>query len=199
MTPPKLLLVIAVALATAFTAIPTASAHCDTLDGPVATAGRQALDSRSVDYALVWIKPEAEAELRAAFNQALAVRRLGKDARELADRYFLETLVRLHRAGEGEPYTGLLPKGTDLGPAIPAADAAIRSGSSSAVAKLITDTAVDGIRHRLDRVIATRNFKTSDIAAGRAHVAAYVAFVHYVERLYGDARGTGSAHEHSNH
>ena len=43
------------------------------------------------------------------------------EARELADRYFFETLVRIHRAGEGAPYTGLKPAGRDLGPAVPAA------------------------------------------------------------------------------
>jgi hypothetical protein len=175
---------------------PAAYAHCDTLDGPVAKAGMQALATGNLDHALVWIKPAAEPELRAAFKQTRAVRTLNKDARQLADRYFIETLVRLHRAGEGEPYTGLKPAGADLGPAIPAADDAIRSGSPAAVTKLITDAATSGVRDRLRRVIATRTYKTSDVAAGREYVEAYVTFLHYVEQLYVGASSTASSHEH---
>lgn len=165
------------------------------MDGPVVQAGQKALDSRDLDLALIWIKPNAEMELRAAFKQAIAVRGLGKDARELADRYFLETLVRLHRAGEGEAYTGLKPKGTDIGRAIPAADDAIRTGSSKALTKLINDASAEGIQHRMQRVIATRQFKSKDVAAGREHVEAYVTLMHYVERLYADAAGI----EHTGH
>jgi len=196
---PTNLVLLAVVLA-AITYAPAAYAHCDSLDGPVAKAGERALESNNLDYALVWIRPEAETELRAAFKQALAVRTLNKEARELADRYFLETLVRLHRAGEGEPYTGLKPKGTDLGPAIPAADQAIRSGSTNPVAKLITEATTRGLRERLQRVMATRKYNANDIAAGREHVETYVAFLHYVERLYVEVRGDASeSHQHENH
>lgn len=170
----------------------SAYAHCDTLDGPVVTAGRRALDTGDLDHALIWVQPESEAELRAAFQQTLAVRNLGTDARALADRYFFETLVRLHRAGEGEPYTGIAPAGADLGPAIPAADASIASGSPRAVTKLATDAATAGIKRRLDRVLATRKYAPHDVAAGREYVEAYVAYLHYVERLYDDA--TAAAH-----
>jgi len=171
-----------------------ALAHCDTMDGPVVQAGQKALATGDIDLVLIWIKPAAEAELRAAFKQAAAVRKLSGDARELADRYFLETLVRLHRAGEGEPYTGIQPRGTDLGPAIPAADAAIASGSVKALNKLITDTASTGLKHRFERVIATRTYKPHDIAAGREYVESYVMFLHYAENLYGSAAATAAGH-----
>ncbi len=36
-------------------------------------------------------------ELTAAFEQAVAVRSRGREVREVADRYFQETAVRLHR------------------------------------------------------------------------------------------------------
>lgn len=188
-----------ISIVTAFVALVAMTApvyaHCDTYDGPVVKAGQRALQTANLDNALIWVKPEAEAELRAAFAQALEVRKLGNDARELADRYFLETFVRLHRAGEGEAFTGIKPKGTDLGPVIPAADAAIKSGSPRAVTKLITDAATKGVHHRFERVYAARKFKPNDIAAGRKYVDAYVTFTHYVERVYNDA--AGSAHGHA--
>ena len=98
------------------------SAHCDALDGPVVKAARRALETGSPDGVLAWVRPADESAVRQAFARTLAVRKLGPEAKELADLYFFETVVRIHRAGEGAPYTGLKPAGQDIGPAIPAAD-----------------------------------------------------------------------------
>src|SRR5689334_9894833 len=83
------------------------AAHCDTTRGPVVTAARAALEARNIDLVLHWVRPEHEREIRTVFEQTLAVRGLGSQAQSLADRFFFETLVRIHRAGEGAPYTGL--------------------------------------------------------------------------------------------
>ena len=99
----------------------SALAHCDTLDGPVVTLARQALAKGDVTPVLPWVAKEKEAEIRKAFALASAVRGKGEKEKELADMYCFETLVRVHREGEGAPYTGLKPAGLDLGPAIPAA------------------------------------------------------------------------------
>ena len=40
----------------------------------------------------------------------------------------METVIRLHRAGEGAAYTGLKTAGADYGPAIPAAEYAVETG-----------------------------------------------------------------------
>jgi Family of unknown function (DUF6448) len=85
--------------------------HCDTLDGPVIGLARKALEAGNVNLVLPWVRAEDERELRRAFEHALAVRKLGAEACELADTHFFETLVRIHRASEGAPYTGLKPAG----------------------------------------------------------------------------------------
>src|SRR5512147_2580967 len=79
-----------------------ASAHCDGMDGPVVKAAQKALAAGNVNLALIWVQPGDEGEVRKVFQRTLAVRRLNPEARELADTYFFETLVRLHRSGEGE-------------------------------------------------------------------------------------------------
>lgn len=79
----------------------TTFAHCDTLDGPVVAAARKALDSGNVNLILVWVQKKDEGEIRNMFQKAVAVRKAGGQAKELADMYFFETLVRIHRAGEG--------------------------------------------------------------------------------------------------
>ena len=169
-------------------------AHCDSLDGPVVKAAQKALDTRNPALVLIWVQPQDEPEIRAAFTRALAVRTLSPEARELADRYFFETLVRVHRAGEGAPFTGLKPAGRDLGPAIPASDKAIADGSIGPVVGLVTDAVRDGLHKHFEEVVAASTFKVDDIAAGRAYVKAYVEFIHYVERLYEAA--TTSTHGH---
>ena len=112
------------------------------------------------------------------------VRELSPQAKELADRFFFETLVRVHREGEGAPFTGLKPAGRDLGPAIPAADEAIRVGSVDAVLQLLTRALQERLREQFGEVIAARSFEPHDLSAGRAHVKRYVEFIHFVERLY---------------
>jgi len=161
-----------------------ALAHCDGLDGPVVQAAQRALDTRNPALVLIWVQEKDELEIRKAFQQTLAVRELSPQARELADRFFFETLVRVHRAGEGAPFTGLKPAGRDLGPAIPAADEAVRVGSVEPVRRLLTVAIQERLRRQFGEVMATKTFDADDVAAGRAYVNAYVEFIHFVELLY---------------
>jgi len=172
----------------------SAFAHCDGLDGPVAKAAHQALDAGNVNQVLIWVQKNNEAEIRHAFEHAVSVRKLGPAAKDLADRYFLETLVRVHRAGEGAPYTGLKPAGRDLGPAVPAADRAIETGSVEPVVKLLTEAVKRGTHEQFHDVSAAKKFAKDDVAAGRKYVAAYVEYVHYVERLYEAAGKPAQGH-----
>ena len=114
-----------------------ASAHCDTLDGPVVSAARKALDTGDINLVLAWTQKSDDKEIRNAFDKARAVRKAGGQAKELADTYFFETLVRVHRAGEGASYTGLKPAG-EIEPPIAAADLAITTGKLEPVADMIT-------------------------------------------------------------
>jgi uncharacterized protein DUF6448 len=161
-----------------------ALAHCDGLDGPVVKAAQRALDTRNPALVLIWVQAKDEPEIRTAFEQTVAVRALSPQAKELADRYFFETLVRVHRAGEGAPYTGLQPAGRDLGPAIPAADKALDSGSVEPVVALLTGAMQAHLREHFKEVITAKLFKPDDVKAGREYVKSYVEFIHYVERLY---------------
>lgn len=177
-----------------FAAMP-ASAHCDGLDGPVVNAARQALDTGDVNRVLVWVKHDDEGAIRDAFAKSREVRKLGASAKELADRSFFETVVRVHRAGEGEPFTGLKPAGRDLGPAIPAADKAVQSGSVKPVVDLLTKSVHRGVEEKYNRMIALKTYKPDDVEAGQKYVAAYVEYIHAVEKIHA-AAGT-DAHAHA--
>jgi hypothetical protein len=172
----------------------SAEAHCDAVDGPVATAAVKALDTRNVNLVLPYAPARAEPELRAAFEQALAVRGKGPDAKTLADRYFMETAVRLHRAGEGAPYTGLQPAGTDFGPAIPAAEKALEMGKTNELTTLMAEQVTHGIaeqfRDAMAHRAATKEPATAaEVAAARERVSGELAFIGYVEGIYLATKG----------
>lgn len=169
-------------------------AHCDGLDGPVVKAAQKALETGNVNLALIWVQEQDEAQIKQAFERTVAVRQLGPEAKQLADTYFFETLVRIHRAGEGAPYTGLKPAGRDLGPAIPAADRALETGQLRPLMALISGAVQDSLKREFLDVSGKKSFAKNDVAAGRHYVEAYVAFVHYVERLYEAAEGGAAGH-----
>lgn len=160
-----------------------ALAHCDTMDGPVVKAAQKALQAKNVNLVLIWVQEKDEAAIKKAFRETLAVRILNRAARDLADRWFFETLVRLHRAGEGEPFTGIEPAGTDLGPIIRGADNALQNDALEPLLTLFPDAAAPEIRIRFKDVIAKKLYRENDVAAGREYVKAYVSFLHHLEHL----------------
>jgi hypothetical protein len=168
------------------------NAHCDTMDGPVVKAAKMALTQEDISPILKWVKPEDEPEMRSAFQRALQVRRLGPEARELADNYFFETLVRIHRAGEGAPFTGLKPSGSTVEPGIALADKALERGSAEELVRQVNSEVAASIRQRFAAAQAASKHADDTVAAGRAFVAAYVGFIHLVERLH--QAGSGAAH-----
>lgn len=167
--------------------VPDARAHCDALDGPVVRDAQEALVQRDIMPVLKWVYAADEPEVRSAFEQTLLVREQGPEARALADRYFFETVVRLHRASEGEPYTGLKPAGTDPGPAVRAADQALKDGEVDNLIRHITAEVEQGLRERFEHVHRARAHAEQSVEAGRAYVASYVEFVHYAKRLLQEA------------
>ena len=183
-----------VALALGSLAARPVAAHCDTLDGPVVLDARTAFAAGDVTPVLKWVMPAAEAEIRAAFAHAMSVRGLSPEAKELAYTYFFETLVRVHRAGEGAPYTGLKSAGDEVEPGIAAADAALQNASADALVKAMTSHVAVGVAERYARVASARKHAEHTVAAGREYVAAYVDFIHYVERVHAAVAGPAPAH-----
>jgi hypothetical protein len=169
-----------------------AAAHCDTLDGPVIQDARKALEAKDVTPVLKWVKQKDEKIVRMSFAKALSAK--GKKNADAAENQFFATLVKIHRAGEGAPFTGLKPAG-EVEPAIAEADKALASGSSNALVKLVTDDVAAGIRKRYEHAAETYKHKDESVEKGREFVGAYVEYTHYVERLHLDATGKGAHDE----
>lgn len=175
---------------------PRAAAHCDSMDGPVVTAARLALKNGDVTPVLKWVHKAHEPHVRATFEHTLKVRTLSSEAREMADNYFFETLVRVHRAGEGEPYTGLKPAGAEVEPGIALADKALEAGSADELVKQVNAEVASGIRQRFARVQEASKHTDQSVEAGRQYVAAYVEFIHYVESMHQAVTGPASHARH---
>lgn len=162
-------------------------AHCDSEQGPVAMAAEKALEIGDVRLVLPYVKPEAEAELTAAFKQARDVSKSSPKARELATQYFLEVAVRLHREGEGAPYTGLTDEPVPA--AIQAADHAMASGELKEVNHLLSEAIQEGVKEKYEAVITARKEaeKLGTTEAHRERVEAELMFEKYVYELYSSA------------
>jgi len=172
----------------------SAAAHCDSMSGPVVQDAQAALADERIDRVLKWVDEDNEAAIRDAFEMALAVRGESDVARNVADTYFFETLVRIHRATEGEGFTGLKPAG-HVDPVIAAADRALEDGN---VDQFATETAAavqEGIQQRFSDAYDKRQVAEQSVEQGREYVKAYVEFTHFVVGV-DHLVSTGPSHKH---
>jgi hypothetical protein len=160
------------------------SAHCDTMEGPVVKASQKALQTGNINYVLIWVQPKDEHEIKNLYEKVLRVRKLNDEAKELADMYFFETVVRVHRMGEGEPYTGIKPAGYQPDEGIEAADVAIEKNSLTEILAQVPEESSNTVKELFTDLQSKMNYDINDLTAGRKYVEAYVHFIHYVESLF---------------
>ncbi|MGW7405556.1 DUF6448 family protein [Streptomyces sp. NPDC054833] len=168
--------------------------HCDSLDGPVVEAARVALQKGDVTYVLPYVSEEGEQEVREAFGLAGEARALGPTAEEVADRWFFETVVRVHRAGEGAPFTGLKPAGLDVGPVIPAAERALDAGSADELTQLLCGMVREQVDARHGHAMALKEHASDGVAAAREYIEASLGLQVWAHGLYKQAIADPHAH-----
>ena len=159
--------------------------------GPVVGDAKKAIEQNNVNYVLKWVLPDNETEIKDAFALIMKVRTFSPDAKELSDRYFFETLVRIHRSGEGAPFTGVKPSGTPIDAKIIAADKSIELGNLTPLERLAPQENLSELKRRFQRVMSLKNFDVNDVKAGRDYIEAYVQFFHFAE-----GEEEGHNHEH---
>ena len=122
------------------------------------------------------------------FDKAVVVRGLGPEATEVADRLFIETLVRLHRLSEGVGFSGVQPSGTGIEPVVVEADRALDTGNLEPVLALVPAERREELTRRFEAARSKRAFPVDDVEAGRQFVAAYVDYFKYAEGHEGHDR-----------
>jgi len=177
-------------------------AHCDTMDGPVIKDAKIAIEKNNINYIFKWIQPQDENELKNAFLLAMKVRILNADAMILADTYLFETLVRLHRSGEGVPFIGVKPSGSPIDEKILAADKSIELGNLSPLDGHVRNELIPELEKRFNKVMSLKEYDVNNITAGRAYVEAYVQFFKFAEgeeenhNMVHQAGSSNSGHQH---
>ncbi|TSC76047.1 MAG: hypothetical protein G01um101431_1065 [Parcubacteria group bacterium Gr01-1014_31] len=176
--------------------------HCDTWDGPVIKAAKRAVAENNVAILLPYAPAEAEAELRAAFMKTMAARALGEAAREVAEQWLYETVVRLHRAGEGAPFSGLQPAGLSVGPVIPLAERAIETGDPQPLVDFLTAAVQEQLWNRFHHLEHLQEHAEKSTVEARQYTQAMLGFQVYSHQLYTCAtdsvhgHGEGGGHRH---
>ncbi len=172
--------------------------HCDSMDGPVVTVARKALETENVNLILPYVPKEGETEVIQAFKKVLPLHKQADGGREVADLYFFETVVRVHRAGEGAPYTGLKPAGLSEGPVIPVAEKAIETGSAEELKKVLCDIVTAEVQKRFDHMLHLKQHADENVDEAREYVEALLGLQVWSHKLYTCAKAGPheGIHEH---
>lgn len=164
-------------------------AHCDTMEGPLVLDAKKAISQNNVNIVLKWVPVANETEIKDAFNQMMKVSILSADAKDLAEKYFFDTLVRIHRNGEGVAFTGVKPAGTPIDEKVKAADKSIETGNLSPLKGKVSKEDMPELTERFKKVMSLKNFDVNNVVAGREFIEAYVQFFKFAE---GEVEGHGA-------
>jgi hypothetical protein len=158
--------------------------HCDTLDGPIVTAARRALELQDVNMILPYAPKSSEEEIRRVFDKVMKIRSNDLTTREVADNYFFETVVRLHRIGEGASFTGLKPAGLYEGPIIPVAEKAIQTGSPRELIDLLKHFLEKELLFRFKKIQELKNQKPQNVDDTRDYIESMLGLQVYAHKLF---------------
>ena len=168
--------------------------HCDSLDGPVVNAARAALREGNLNLLLPFVPAAAEPEARSAFASCTVARAAGGAAAQVADRWFFETAVRLHRAGEGAPFEGLKPAGLGFGPVVPLAEEALRTGQLVPLYKFLSSELHEALHARFEAAQGLRTHDPNDVAKARAYTSAMLGLQVWAHSVHLLLTGAGGGH-----
>jgi hypothetical protein len=172
----------------------TASAHCDSFDGPALKDAAKALGTNNVDLILKWIDADMEAEVVPLFHKTYSLRNGDKEIYEIVKKHFFETFVRLHREMEGASFTGLKPAGS-VAPITMMSDKALETGDFESLLKALNNHINGVLQEKFDKTEALFKVKDNSVEEGREYVEAYVDYTHSIEAVHDILLG-GGGHSH---
>lgn len=170
-----------------------ALAHCDSYDGPVIADARKALEANNPELVFKWISKEQENDVITLFNKTMALKNSDREIYQVVEKYFFETLVRLHRETEGAPYTGLKAPGTTK-QIIQMSDQALSSGDIDNLVIKLNKHVGSVILEKYRKTAELNQKKNESVEAGRAFVEAYVDYTHTLEAIHDVLEHGGVSH-----
>ena len=174
--------------------IQSASAHCDSFDGPALKDAVKALETNNPELIKKWISVEQEPEVVALFHKTYSLRNGDREVYEIVKTHFYETFVRLHRETENAPYTGLKPAGS-VAPIISMSDKAIETGNIDKLLGALNNHLNTVLKEKYEKVKELNEVKDDSPEKGREFVAAYIDFTHSIEAVHAITENS-AAHKH---
>ncbi|MDD1775284.1 MAG: DUF6448 family protein, partial [Methanobacterium sp.] len=147
-------------------------------------AAEKALEMENIKYVLPYVSSPDEEELKDAFEKTLLVRELSSEAAELADYWFFETAVRLHRRDEGKAYTGLKSADPDWGPILPKINRAIDTENVDELLNFLLNFIKEDIMIRFEELISRKDYDQNDVEEAREYINARTEFIRYSIKFY---------------
>ena len=160
----------------------SAFAHCDSYDGPVIKDALKALEQQNVELVLKWVEPKYDEIITDKFNQTLKLKGNDEEINKILETHFLETLVRLHREGEGATFTGLKPVNS-MTPMVEMADNSLEKNDIDYVVNAVNSHLGEVLKERFAKTMELSKTKSNSVEQGRAYVEAYVEYTHTLEAL----------------
>ena len=158
--------------------------YMDSMSGPLVKAAEKALEMENVKFVLPYVSSQDEEELKDAFEKTLLVRELSSDAAELADYWFFETAVRLHRKEENKSYTGIKSSGSDWGPILPKINQAIDSENPDELLNFLSNFIGEDLNGRFEEVISKKDYDPNDVEEAREYINSLSEFIKFTSKLY---------------
>lgn len=168
-------------------------AHCDSYDGPVIRDALKALENNDSALVMKWVDPKHEKEITDLFSKTIKYKSGDQEVYDLLEKHFLETLVRVHREGEGEPYTGLKPAGSTK-QIIKLTDIALEEEDFEGFLLKFNGLVEAILKEKYEKVAQLKKVKDQSDQKGREYVAAYVDYTHTIEKMHDILVHTGDAH-----
>lgn len=173
--------------------------HCDSLNRPVVTAARRALEASDADVILPFVPADGAAEVRDAFDRTLGHRARRPKRWPTAGSSKLPSGCTV--PAKARPFTGLKPAGLDVGPVIPAAERALDSGSPDELIDVLCVSVRDQVTQRHHHAMAFKTHAGEGVESAREYVEATLGLEVWAHSVYkqvlADPHAQLGGHDHA--
>lgn len=146
-------------------------------------AAERALETGNANHILIWIPEESERTLRNLLERACCERRIQKDANNPVIRWYFNTIRHLHAAYCGHQNLDISTKTPEERKIISIAERACESGNFDEITTVVQNASWGEMRQRFQDLMKIRQYDAENIAAGRAYVSAFIAFIVHANKV----------------
>jgi len=152
-------------------------------NGPVIIAAKKALETGNPNYVLIWVPEESENTLKNLLEKTFCERSTRKNIQNRGIDWYFESVNRLHFTCRWPHCPGMTSDGSDMKMIVSMVERAFETGNCEEICGVLPIAHTAEVKLRFHNVMNKRNYTVDDIAAGRAYVSAFIAFIAYLHNL----------------